>query len=436
MKSNQIAKLKRILTKHNVDVIDQKGSSLLMWACYKGNTEMCQVLLNKGAFINMKNDEGWTALKCAAFTGRIEVCTLLVENSANVNLPDNSGASPLFSAAQNGHLGVCTLLLKNNAHVNQRTKNHTSALFVAVEMGHVHICALLLGRNGDVNQRRKDGAYPFYIAVQNGNIDLCTLLLSNKANVNQQIAVGTTPLMVASSFGHIKVCEFLLQNGADINLKDGDGDNALFYAVRQKRYDICRLLIQYDIDMNIRGHYGRSLLETAKATNDEVIISLIKKQQNSKLKDNAIEQASNLSKKLDMKQIIKIKSESLGESNNAKTRLEELKQLWLKKQEERGNLETQVKFLIQETNIITSRLNEITKVECPICFNEMISPIKIFQCSEGHVLCEKCFKSISESNKVCPFCRIDIVTKPIRNRHLEEIIENIARNNIGATSRN
>ena len=28
--------------------------------------------------------------------------------------------------------------------------------------------------------------------------------------------------------------------------------------------------------------------------------------------------------------------------------------------------------------------------ECPICSEEMRTPIKTFQCSEGHLLCEKC----------------------------------------------
>ena len=74
--------------------------------------------------------------------------------------------------------------------------------------------------------------------------------------------------------------------------------------------------------------------------------------------------------------------------------------------------------------------------ECPICFEEMLTPIKIFQCSQGHLLCEICFKKVSESTKVCPFCKRDVVTTPIRNRALEEAIENEARKDMGATRRN
>ena len=74
--------------------------------------------------------------------------------------------------------------------------------------------------------------------------------------------------------------------------------------------------------------------------------------------------------------------------------------------------------------------------ECPICFKEMLTPIKIFQCLQGHLLCENCFKKISDSTKIFPFCKRDVVTTQTRNRALEEAIENEARKDIGAASSN
>ena len=41
--------------------------------------------------------------------------------------------------------------------------------------------------------------------------------------------------------------------------------------------------------------------------------------------------------------------------------------------------------------------------ECPVCFNEMAPPTKIFQCSNGHHICETC-KSQLDPFK-CPKCR-------------------------------
>ena len=80
-------------------------------------------------------------------------------------------------------------------------------------------------------------------------------------------------------------------------------------------------------------------------------------------------------------------------------------------------------------------IKELNK-ECPICFEEMLPFIKIFQCSQGHLLCENCYKKVIESTKTCPFCKRDVASNPIRNRALEEAIENEARRDVRAASRN
>ena len=41
--------------------------------------------------------------------------------------------------------------------------------------------------------------------------------------------------------------------------------------------------------------------------------------------------------------------------------------------------------------------------ECPVCFNEMAPPVKIFQCSNGHHICETCKDQLEPS--ICPKCR-------------------------------
>ena len=124
-------------------------------------------------------------------------------------------------------------------------------------------------------------------------------MLINNANVNQQRNNGVTPLMSVSLRGYIEVCECLLQSNSDVNLKDQAGNNTLFYDVhRQKKYGIQNLLIQHDIEMNIVGDDGKSILETANATYDSNIISLIKKNQNMKTVNKEIMKTKTFLKKL------------------------------------------------------------------------------------------------------------------------------------------
>ena len=79
------------------------------------------------------------------------------------------------------------------------------------------------------------------------------------------------------------------------------------------------------------------------------------------------------------------------------------------------------------------KIRELSR-DYPVCFSEMLLPIKIFQSSEGHLICENCVKKIIESAQICPFCREDVVPSPVRNRALEEVMRNESRQHIGAVN--
>lgn len=55
--------------------------------------------------------------------------------------------------------------------------------------------------------------------------------------------------------------------------------------------------------------------------------------------------------------------------------------------------------------------------KCPICFE--IPEKEIFQCQNGHTICDICIQSLS----LCPQCRIELGTSKIRNRGLEELLD-------------
>ena len=43
-RSNQLDKIKKLLTKHNVNACDEEGTSLLAWASSYGNRKICELL--------------------------------------------------------------------------------------------------------------------------------------------------------------------------------------------------------------------------------------------------------------------------------------------------------------------------------------------------------------------------------------------------------
>ena len=61
--------------------------------------------------------------------------------------------------------------------------------------------------------------------------------------------------------------------------------------------------------------------------------------------------------------------------------------------------------------------------ECPVCFVEMVPPMKIFQCINGHSLCENC-----KENKNVTTCRVALKGELIsRNILAESLIEAVTK---------
>jgi ankyrin repeat protein len=55
-------------------VANNKDQGTLQVASMNGHCEVAKLLIEKGADINMKDDEGWTAFHLAAWNGHCEVC--------------------------------------------------------------------------------------------------------------------------------------------------------------------------------------------------------------------------------------------------------------------------------------------------------------------------------------------------------------------------
>ena len=71
------------------------GSTPLIIAATFGNPDVALALIEAGADLNTKNNEGSTALITAAFFGRTEIVKMLVDNSADKNIRSNAGSTAL-----------------------------------------------------------------------------------------------------------------------------------------------------------------------------------------------------------------------------------------------------------------------------------------------------------------------------------------------------
>ena len=75
------------------------------------------------------------ALHHAANHGQHYAATLLLDHGAEVNLKDNNGWTPLHHAAWKGHTDVATLLIDRGADVNVKTIDGRTPLELAEDAG-------------------------------------------------------------------------------------------------------------------------------------------------------------------------------------------------------------------------------------------------------------------------------------------------------------
>ncbi|MFZ0535804.1 MAG: ankyrin repeat domain-containing protein [Candidatus Sulfotelmatobacter sp.] len=97
-----------------------------------------QLLLDSGADIEARDEEGSTPLMRAAAFGQTETFKLLLERGAKINVRDQGGLTPLIAAAcscaiatMNSTYDIMKMLLEKGANVNARTRDGKTALIMA-----------------------------------------------------------------------------------------------------------------------------------------------------------------------------------------------------------------------------------------------------------------------------------------------------------------
>ncbi len=111
--------------KLDVNVLNPKGESALMIAALRGQQDVAEQLIKKGADINKT---GWTPLHYAATIGHTGLIALFIEKHAFIDAESPNGTTPLMMAAQYGSIDSVKLLLAEGADVNMKNQQGLSAL--------------------------------------------------------------------------------------------------------------------------------------------------------------------------------------------------------------------------------------------------------------------------------------------------------------------
>ncbi|KAF9869827.1 hypothetical protein CkaCkLH20_12744 [Colletotrichum karsti] len=177
---------------------DDDGRLPIHWASSSNCTEIVLLLAQLRNFNpDVQDGSGWTPLMISASIKDSEkLVNLLLQKGADVNLKNHNGQSVLHFVASKNNLDVAKNLLSRDPPASTRVRD-------------------------------KRGQYPIHRAAAVGSVPMVNLLVKNKSPLNATDASGYTALHHAVAEGHGDTAVALLKAGAEFDKKDNDGYLAL-----------------------------------------------------------------------------------------------------------------------------------------------------------------------------------------------------------------
>lgn len=152
-----IVQLLMNLPSFDVDAPDGLGWTPLMIACsVKDGDQLVDLLLQKGADVNMTNNAGQTALHFTASKNNLDAARKLVEKKASTRTRDKRGQLPLHRAAAVGSVPMLRLLLENRSPVNSSDNDGMTGLHHAVSEGHGDAAVFLLKNGAEWDKKDRE----------------------------------------------------------------------------------------------------------------------------------------------------------------------------------------------------------------------------------------------------------------------------------------
>jgi len=149
---------------------EDSEQNVLHQAIDKRQWGILSFLINKGAYINDKDFNGFTALAKAVVSEHAPTVQLLLENKANPKVHSDGGVSPLSTACKKNNAEITQMLLKHGAMIDGE------AYYAAITHSDGGLVKLLQVNGGFAGSKSADGSIALHCAACDNNIaGHCTL---------------------------------------------------------------------------------------------------------------------------------------------------------------------------------------------------------------------------------------------------------------------
>ncbi|WP_368655161.1 ankyrin repeat domain-containing protein [Ornithinibacillus sp. 4-3] len=184
----------------------------------------------------------------AATEGDIDSVLELLEAGADINTKDNQGVTAVMAATHNNNVKTVKILIEQGADIDIRNNNQDNVLLYAGAEGLLDILKLAIEAGADTTLTNRYGGTALIPASERGHVEVVKeLLINSDTDVDHLNNLHWTALLEAIILGdggenYQQIVQLLVNHGADINISDGDGVTPLEHAKRRGFEEIERIL--------------------------------------------------------------------------------------------------------------------------------------------------------------------------------------------------
>lgn len=193
------------------------GDLALTAAARNGCLNTVEILLTRGANIDLHNKQGFTALGLSVKEGYWAVADKLLQSGADLDEPVTSARkTSLMIAAEEGHLEIMDLLIERGANLETQDHEGFTALSWACLRGRQTAAKILIDKACNKNHADNNGRTALDLAAYQGSASLVQYLLEQGANIEHVDVNGMRPLDRAIACRNIQVVQVFLRKGAKL----------------------------------------------------------------------------------------------------------------------------------------------------------------------------------------------------------------------------
>jgi ankyrin repeat protein len=283
----------------DINVANDKGTSLLHTACINANVDLARLLADNGADVSCTDNKGNTPLHMLVRQYKQEVLAIidiLLDKGVDMNAVNNELRTPFFESSLVTRNMACNTLpvlkhlVSKGAIVDTQDKYQNTPLHYAVRDSDPARVRYLLDSGSDSNIQNEKGESPYAIALKKNNRAIISMI--EKASVtiamdgddldaafmracrNGQRGVaemlvrsgnidvtyvddyGRTPLHYIAGLGMTALAKFCIEHGVDVNYTDTNNQTALHFAAASSQKEVFKLLVNSGADANIADNEG------------------------------------------------------------------------------------------------------------------------------------------------------------------------------------